>query len=101
MEEAAENLGCTGFARFRRITLPLIMPGLFAGGTIVFIWAFTDLGTPLVFDYAKVTSVQIYYGLKDIGRNPFPYALVAVMLAATVLLYGIGRGLFRPKPRAS
>jgi iron(III) transport system permease protein len=30
MEEAAENLGCTGFRKFRRITLPLIMPGLFA-----------------------------------------------------------------------
>jgi iron(III) transport system permease protein len=94
MEEAAQNLGCTGFRRFRRITLPLIMPGLFAGGTIVFIWAFTELGTPLVFDYAQVTSVQIYYGLKDIGGNPFPYALVAVMLASSVALYGIGKGLF-------
>ena len=69
MEEAAQNLGCTGFRRFRRITLPLIKPGLFAGGTIVFIWAFTELGTPLVFDYAQVTSVQIFYGLKDIDRK--------------------------------
>ena len=94
MEEAAENLGCTGFRRFRKITLPLIMPGLFAGGTIVFIWAFTELGTPLVFDYAQVTSVQIYYGLKDIGGNPFPYALVAVMLAASIALYAVGKGLF-------
>ena len=41
MEEAAENLGCTGFRRFFKITVPLIKPGLFAGGTIVFIWAFT------------------------------------------------------------
>ena len=94
MEEAAQNLGCTGFRRFRKITLPLIMPGLFAGGTIVFIWAFTELGTPLVFDYAQVTSVQIFYGLKDIGGNPFPYALVAVLLAASVALYAIGKGLF-------
>ena len=31
MEQAAANLGCTGFAKFRKITLPLIMPGLFAG----------------------------------------------------------------------
>jgi iron(III) transport system permease protein len=75
MEEAAANLGCTGFRRFRRITLPLMRSGLFAGGTIVFIWAFTELGTPLVFDYPRVTSVQIFYGLKDIGANPFPYAL--------------------------
>ncbi|MBA4138070.1 MAG: ABC transporter permease [Opitutus sp.] len=94
MEEAAENLGCVGFKRFFKITLPLIKPGLFAGGTIVFIWSFTDLGVPLIFDYARVTSVQIFYGLKDIGGNPFPYALVAVMLASSVLFYGIGKGLF-------
>ena len=94
LEEAAENLGCTGFRKFRRVTLPLIKSGLFAGGTIVFIWAFTDLGVALVFDYARVTSVQIYDGLKDIGGNPFPYALVAVMLAASVLFYALGKGLF-------
>lgn len=94
MEEAAENLGCTGLRRFWKITVPLIKPGLFAGGTIVFIWAFTELGTPLIFDYAQVTSVQIFYGLKDIGGNPFPFALVAVMLVASITLYAIGRGLF-------
>ncbi len=94
MEEAAQNLGCTGARRFRRITLPLIRPGLFAGGTIVFIWAFTELGTPLIFDYDQITSVQIYYGLKDLGGNPFPYVLVAVMLASSVALYALGKGLF-------
>jgi len=94
MEEAASNLGCTGLRRFWKITLPLIQPGLFAGGTIVFIWSFTELGTPLIFDYSRVTSVQIYYGLKDIGGNPFPFALVAVMLASSVAIYAIGRGLF-------
>src|SRR4051812_9385229 len=94
MEEAAENLGCVGFRRFFKITLPLIKSGLFAGGTIVFIWAFTDLGVALIFDYAKVTSVQIFYGLKDIGGNPSPYTLVAVMLASSVLFYAVGKGLF-------
>ncbi len=94
MEEAAQNLGCTGFRRFFKITLPLINPGLFAGGTIVFIWAFTELGVPLVFDYPRVISVQIFYGLKDIGSNPFPYALVAVMLVCTVIIYAVGKGLF-------
>jgi iron(III) transport system permease protein len=97
MEEAASNLGCTGLRRFRRITLPLIMPGVFAGGTIVFIFAFTELGTPLVFDYSRVTSVQIFQGIKEISGNPFPFALVVVMLASTMLLYlasklAFGRG---------
>lgn len=94
MEEAAQNLGCTGLRRFWKITLPLIQPGLFAGGTIVFIWSFTELGTPLIFDYARVTSVQIYYGLRDIGGNPFPFALVAIMLASSIAIYAVGRGLF-------
>lgn len=94
MEEAAENLGCTGLRRFFKITLPLIQPGLFAGGTIVFIWSFTELGTPLIFDYAQVTSVQIYYGLLDIGGNPFPFALAAIMLTSSVALYALGKGLF-------
>jgi iron(III) transport system permease protein len=94
MEEAAENLGCTGLRKFVKITLPLIKSGLFAGGTIVFIWAFTDLGVALIFDYARVTPVQIFYGLKDIGGNPFPYALAAVMLFSSVAFYALGKGLF-------
>jgi iron(III) transport system permease protein len=94
MEEAAQNLGCTGFRRFRRVTLPLIKPGLFAGGTIVFIAGFTELGVPLVFDYPRVTSVQIFYGLKDIGGNPAPYALVTILLLSTTALYALGKGLF-------
>jgi iron(III) transport system permease protein len=100
LEEVAENLGCTGWRRFRRITLPLIRPGLFAGATIVFIWAFTELGTPLVFDYTRVTSVQIYEGLKDIGANPFPYALVALTLFVSIGLYVLGRGVFGRAPAA-
>ncbi|MDR1907141.1 MAG: iron ABC transporter permease [Puniceicoccales bacterium] len=92
MEEAAANLGCTGLERFFKITLPLIMPGVFAGSTLVFIWAITELGVPLIFDYNTITSVQIYSGLKDIGSNPFPYALVAVMLCFSVFFYVIGKG---------
>jgi len=94
MEEAAENLGCHGPRRLFRITLPLIMPGLFAGATIIFIWAFTELGVPLVFDYGRVTSVQIFDGIKDLSGNPFPYALVVVMLVATALFYLVGKWFF-------
>ncbi len=94
MEEAAENLGCRGIKKFFRIVLPLMRPGLFAGSTIVFIWSFTELGVPLIFDYGRLTSVQIYYGLKDIGGNPFPYALVSVMLLFSISFYIVGKVLF-------
>ncbi len=92
--EAAENLGCKGFRKFWYITFPLIRPGVFAGCTIVFIWAFTELGVPLMFNYNRITSVQIYNGLKEIGGNPFPYALVAVMFILSATFYLLGKGLF-------
>ena len=72
MEEAAQNLGCTGWRRFFKITLPLIQSGLFAGGTIVFIWAFTELGVPLIFDYPRVIAVQIFTASKTSAAAPHP-----------------------------
>ncbi|MEM6916112.1 MAG: iron ABC transporter permease [Verrucomicrobiota bacterium] len=101
MEEAAENLGCHGARRLFRITLPLIMPGMFAGATIIFIWSFTELGVPLIFDFTRVTSVQIFNGIKDLSGNPFPYALVVVLLVLTVLFYLLGKWLFGKEIAAS
>lgn len=94
MDEAAANLGCPAFKRFFRITLPLIMPGLFAGGTIVFIWSFTELGAPLMLNYTNCASVQVFDALKEIGSSPFPYALVFVVLSCSVMLYAIGKLAF-------
>ncbi len=85
--EAAEDCGCTGFRRFRTITLPLIRPGLFAGCTLVFIWSFTELGTPLMFNYERLTPVQIFLGISEMGHNPMPYALVTVMMVASLAAY--------------
>jgi iron(III) transport system permease protein len=106
MDEAAENLGCAPVRRFFRVTLPLAMPGIFAGASIVFIWGFTELGVPLIFDYSRVTSVQIFDGAKDMGGNPLPYALVAVMLVISVLLFlasklAFGRSDYASAGRAS
>ncbi len=94
LDEAAENLGAGPWRRLFRITLPLVRPGLFAGATIVFIWSFTELGTPLMFDYYDVTPVQIFYGLKEIENSARPYALTVVMLAAAIGLYLLGKYFF-------
>jgi len=94
LEEAAENLGASSWKRFKDIVLPLIRPGLFAGGTIVFIWSFTELGTPLMFDYQNITPVQIFNGIKEMDTSQQPYALTAVMLLASVLFYLVGKLVF-------
>jgi iron(III) transport system permease protein len=106
MEQAAENLGCSPRRRLFRITLPLAMPGIFAGGSIVFIWSFTELGVPLVFNYSRVAPVQVFDGIKDLGGNPAPYALVAVILvisaavfALTKFVFGRNRSVAQPRPK--
>ncbi|MCE2401839.1 iron ABC transporter permease [Candidatus Poribacteria bacterium] len=87
LEEAAENLGASRFQIFRRITLPLMMPGYFAGAILVFIWAFTDLGTPLIFDYNKVIAVEIFRLVVAANLNPMGYALVVLVIVLTALAF--------------
>ena len=91
MEQAASNLGASRWTVFRRITLPLMRPGLFAGSTLVLIWSFTELGTPLMFSFYEVTPVQVFHLLTDVASSPVPYALVVVMLTASVGLYLVGK----------
>jgi len=86
LEEAAENMGATKFKLFRTVTLPLMLPGYFAGAIIVFIWAFTDLGTPLIFDY-RVIPVKIFRQINDANVNPMGYALVVLIIVLTVLCF--------------
>lgn len=85
LEEAALNLGASPSRVFRRVTLPLAMPGVFAGMVLVFIWSFTELGTPLVFGVRNVLPVMIYNSVAEIGTNPAGYAQVAFILLVSVL----------------
>jgi len=91
LNEAAANLGAGRCRRFFRITLPLLRPGILAGGSIVLIWSFTELGTPLMFGYNRVAPVQIFNGITELESNPLPYALVVVMLLFSAGLYSCGR----------
>ncbi|MBL9119840.1 MAG: iron ABC transporter permease [Phycisphaerae bacterium] len=93
LEDAATNLGASRWTRFRRIVLPLVRPGLFAGATIVFIWSFTELGTPLLLEYYQVTPVQIFNGIKEMETSRQPYALTAVMLLSAIGFYILGKTL--------
>ena len=85
LEEQAENLGSSGFHLFRTVTFPLMLPGYLAGAIIVFIWAFTDLGTPLIFEYRKVIPPIIFSMIKDIWVNPMGYALTVLTLIISMI----------------
>ena len=91
---ASRNLGASGFTTFRKITLPLIMPHMFAGCSIVFIWAFTDIGTPLIVGYEELASVKIFKELEMVSVSGRTYSLVLVMLALSVFFYCMGKLAF-------
>jgi iron(III) transport system permease protein len=93
MLEAAQNLGGRRVRNFFRITLPLAMPGIFAGSTLVFIWAFTELGTPLLLQYREVVSRSIWDDLAATtgGNTSMGYAKVVIVLLISVSVYLVGK----------
>ncbi len=93
LEEAAANLGASPGRVFRRVTLPLAAPGLFAGMVLIFVWSFTELGTPLVFGLRRVLPVMIYDGIAEIGTNPAAYAQVVFVLVIAALGFWVGKRL--------
>jgi len=92
--QAARNLGASPLRTFLKITLPLMRPGLFAGGTIVFIWSFTDIGTPSILGYEHLAPVTIFKELATGEVNPRTYSLVFILLSGSVTLYVLGKFLF-------
>ena len=80
LEEAAENLGCHGFRRFRRVTLPLMLPGFVAGCLLTFIRAIDDLGTPLMLNYKNLLAPQAYLRITTIGIDDVDGYVVCVAL---------------------
>ena len=105
LDEAAANLGCSKLRRFFKVELPLIRPGILAGGSLVLVWSFTELGTPLMFGYTRTTAVQIFNGLNELETNPLPYTLVVIMLGVSALLYlaskaALGRNAAATMPKA-
>jgi iron(III) transport system permease protein len=93
LEEAAKNMGASGSKLFRTVTFPLMLPGYFAGAIIVFIWAFTDLGTPLVFEYRELIAVQIFNMVTDLHQNPMGYAFVVAVIVLTLFFFYLSKRL--------
>ncbi len=95
LEEAAANLGARPWRIFGRVTLPLAGPGLFAGIVLVFIWSFTELGTPLVFGFRRVLPVMIYDSVSEVGTNPSGFAQVVFLMAVAATGFYISRAITR------
>jgi len=87
MEEAAQDLGASGFRLFRRIVFPLAMPGYVAGASLVFVKVFDDLATPLLLNVKDMLAPQAYLRVTSIGlADPMGYVIAVVLIAVSVLV---------------
>jgi iron(III) transport system permease protein len=77
-------MGATGWQLWRTVTLPLLLPGFLAGALIVFIFAFVDLGTPLVFKFNEVAAVQIFHARTTFNVTGYVLAFWMTVIAGAV-----------------
>ena len=85
MEEAAQNLGSSGFRLIRRIVIPLAMPGFVAGASLVFVKVFDDLATPLLLNVKEMLAPQAYLRVSSIGiADPMGYVISVVLIVVSV-----------------
>jgi iron(III) transport system permease protein len=85
LEEMAQNLGSHGWRLFRRVTLPLMLPGYVAGSLLTFIRVIDDLGTPLMLNYTKLLAPQAYLRITTIGIDDVDGYVVCVVLVVLSL----------------
>ena len=102
MEEAAQNLGSSGFRLFRRIVLPLAMPGYIAGASLVFVKVFDDLATPLLLNVKDMLAPQAFLRVTSIGiADPMGYVISVVLIVMSVLAMWLSARSMRGKDYAT
>ena len=94
--EAGRDLYASGYQSFRRILLPLSMPGVIAGSILVFVPSLGAYVTPEVLGGAKTTLLGSYVVVQFLTARNWPFGaslsfvLMAVMLAATLVYFRTG-----------
>jgi spermidine/putrescine transport system permease protein len=85
--EAAQDLGANAFTAFRRIVLPLTMPGIVAGAIITFIPSLGAYVTPDLLGGAKAMMVGNLLQQQFLEVRDWPFgSAVGFILMVTVLL---------------
>jgi putative spermidine/putrescine transport system permease protein len=87
IEEAAFSLGAGPAAMFRRVLLPLAMPGLLAGTILTFILGMNAYATPVLLGGPKFKMMgPLVFGQFQLNNWPFGAAVAFILMTATLLL---------------
>lgn len=104
LEEAGLNLGASHFEMFRRVLLPLMMPGVMTGTVLCFILAMNAYATPLLIGGPKfqMMAPAVYDQITRSSNWPFGAALAFVLMVTTLVLTVLSSWLLgRNSPRAA
>ncbi|MFT9480474.1 ABC transporter permease [Streptomyces sp. 11-1-2] len=94
-EEAARTLGASGFTAFRRITLPVIRPGLFSGGVIAFLLSFDETVISLFVSGQNTVPLPVaILQYVEYRSDPSVASLsVLLVLLSVVVVVAVERGI--------
>jgi spermidine/putrescine transport system permease protein len=102
LEEAAADLYASRWATFRRVTLPLIAPGVAGGALLALTLSLDDVVVTQFVSGPGSTTLPVYvFGLVRRGVTPLINAVSTVMLLASMVLVGISLGLQRTRSGSS
>ena len=87
LEQAAQDLYATPLVTFRRITLPLIAPGIFAGSMLSFVISMDDFITSNIVSGGGATTLPVYiFSLVKQGVSPELNAISTLIMVASLLI---------------
>jgi spermidine/putrescine transport system permease protein len=96
LEEAAQDLYANEWQTFRRVTLPLIMPGIIGGALLAFTLSIDDFVITFFVSGPGATTLPVrVYSMIRIGVTPEVNAVSAVMLIVSIALLLISLALQR------
>jgi spermidine/putrescine transport system permease protein len=87
--EAASDLYCSRWTAFRKVTLPLAVPGIFAGSLLVFIPATGDYINSSILGSSNTTMIGNVIQSKFLNVLDYPTAAALSFLLMGVILLGI------------
>jgi spermidine/putrescine transport system permease protein len=85
LEEAATDLGANAWVTFRKITLPLIMPGILAGALMAFALSIDDFVTSNFVSGNMVPFPVWVYGATRVGIPPQVFVFGAAIFTVGIL----------------
>jgi multiple sugar transport system permease protein len=95
LEEAAFTLGCTRFQAFRKVVLPLALPGIAASGVFAFVTSWNEVFAAAVLTIQNRTLTAFL--LQSLDTSPLPLKFAggaALVLPALIFLFAIRKYLF-------